>query len=207
MVSGTPGIFRNYFLIAGIAIVLIAAVLAQRVRDEMVSGKADVPPPSSGFAYMQPYPELPPLPPLKIAGPDGKALDLDDFRGSYVLLNLWATWCAPCIEELPSLQNLKDHYKGKGLKVLAVSVDREKTIEDLSNFLKMHDLGRVGPDHVALYHDFQEHIQKAIAFNGLPVTFLIGPDGRILFQAKKPLEWDSAEIIKFLESVQKAKAY
>ncbi len=156
---------------------------------------------------MEPYPELPPLPPLKIAGPEGKELNLDDFRGSYVLLNLWATWCAPCIEELPSLQNLKEHYEGKGLEVLAVSVDREKAVEDLSNFLKMHDLGRVGPDHVALYHDFQDDIQKAIAFNGLPVTFLIGPDGRILYQAKKPQEWDSEEIIKFLESVQKAKAY
>ncbi|HBR68270.1 MAG TPA: hypothetical protein DEA55_02720 [Rhodospirillaceae bacterium] len=198
--------FQNVVIIAGltaVAVAVLAALWFWNDRSRTIPEQS-----ASSFSYvMEPYPELPPLPPLKIAGPEGKELNLDDFRGSYVLLNLWATWCAPCIEELPSLQNLKEHYEGKGLEVLAVSVDREKAVEDLSNFLKMHDLGRVGPDHVALYHDFQDDIQKAIAFNGLPVTFLIGPDGRILYQAKKPQEWDSEEIIKFLESVQKAKAY
>ncbi len=206
MVTVTPGKVQRIVFLLGFVMILVVAMSAQWIRKD-IQLQRTVGEVRGEFASLEPYPEASPLPPLKIMGPEGQPVDLSDYHGRYVLLNLWATWCSPCIAELPALQRLKTHYRGRNLAVLAVSVDSQKDMAGLAAFLKKHDLGAINRHNVALYHDFQGDIQKTIPFNGLPITFLIGPKGRILYQVKGPAHWDNRNIIKFLDSVQKAKGY
>ncbi|GJL84599.1 MAG: hypothetical protein DHS20C02_03740 [Micavibrio sp.] len=206
MVAITPGKFKRILFFLGIVMVLVVAMSVERIRQDIRLSKSTGEA-RSEFASIERYPKAPPLPPLNIMGPEREAFNLSDYGGRYVLLNLWATWCSPCIAELPDLQRLKNRYKDGSLVVLAVSVDNRKDMAGLAAFLKKHDLGPINPNHVALYHDFQGNIQKTIFFNELPMTFLIGPKGRILYQVKGPADWDSRKVIKFLDSVQKTKGY
>lgn len=205
MVTVTPGKFQRILFIIAFLLILVVAMSAQWIRKDLADEGATTGA-KSEFYSLEPYSSSLPLPPMRIKGPKGEAFDLNNYAGQFVLLNLWATWCAPCISELPSLERLKDHYEGKGLTVFAVSVDANKNVEDLADFLKKHGL-YTDRHHVALYHDFQADIQKTIPFNALPVTFLIDPEGRIIYQAKGPARWDSDRVIAFLDSVQKAKGY
>src|SRR5262245_56413593 len=76
---------------------------------------------------------------FRLASPDGKTLALDDQRGKVVVLNFWATWCEPCLEEMPAFERVARTYRERGLVVLAISVDREG-VSVVAPYLKRHGL-------------------------------------------------------------------
>ncbi|MEO6809089.1 MAG: TlpA disulfide reductase family protein [Isosphaeraceae bacterium] len=104
----------------------------------------------------------------------GKVLRLTDLKGKYVLIDFWATWCAPCLAELPSLETAYAKYHSKGLEIVAVSLDEQ--VETLTDFVaqrklpwrQVHNATSTG-DLVALF-----------GVNNIPASFLIGPDGTII---------------------------
>lgn len=149
------------------------------------------------FISFQAYGDSLPLPSLKIRSLAGNDVQLKQYEGSFILLNLWATWCAPCIQELPTLQMLKDHYWGKNFTVLAVSVDEVEHPVDLVAFLKKY-----GIQDVAYYHDFYENLQKALPYRGLPTSFLIDPEGRILYEMGGGTDWYTPDMLKFLDAAR-----
>jgi peroxiredoxin len=105
---------------------------------------------------------------------EGKELSLADFRGKYVLLDFWATWCAPCLEEMPNLQAIQDQYaKGPRLVIIGLSVDDQPASAAYSvKALKLSwRQGFAGPD---------SPVVSAYGAMAIPATFLIGPDGTIL---------------------------
>lgn len=132
------------------------------------------------------------MPEVSFQGPGGKERDFAGYRGTYVLVNLWATWCPPCLEELPSLQDLSDRFRGKGLKVVAISVDAGKTMDDLKVFLDAHDIGPV-----ALYHDNSRQLQRTLMPVSLPVTYLVDRQGNIVFRAEGGIDWMSYDSLKY----------
>ena len=139
--------------------------------------------------------------PLKIkAGEREEIISLGDYAGQIVLLNLWASWCAPCVAELPELQALKEYYgvQGGELAVLAVSVDHRKTMPEIAEFLARHDVS-----DAALYHDFRGDLQLALPFTSLPTSFLIGRDGRVLYKMTGKAHWTDKRMLKFLDVAQK----
>lgn len=118
---------------------------------------------------------------------DGYEATLAGFRGNVVVLNLWATWCAPCVEEMPTLGALQRRYAGQPLKVVAVSVDqpraRQKAVDALA---------RLGGGDLAFYHD----PTAAIAYDsgagaGLPFTVIYAKDGRELARLAGAADWNS----------------
>ena len=117
---------------------------------------------------------------------------LDAFRGRYVLLNLWATWCAPCVAELPSLARLAAH--APGLKVLAINTDHEKV--DAAGFLKSHGAGSL-----PVYLDSERMMLRSFVVPGLPTTVLIGPDGKVVARAEGPAEWGSLEAVSYFKRI------
>jgi thiol-disulfide isomerase/thioredoxin len=117
---------------------------------------------------------------------------LDAFRGRYVLLNLWATWCAPCVAELPSLARLAAH--APGLKVLAINTDHEKV--DAAGFLKSHGAGSL-----PVYLDSERMMLRSFVVPGLPTTVLIGPDGKVVARAEGPAEWASPEAVSYFKRI------
>ena len=130
---------------------------------------------------------------LTFIGAEGKTVALSDYRGKYLLLNLWATWCGYCIMELPSIQRLKDLYASDNFDVVAVSVDTNASIDSLASFLKNRGIG-----DVALHYDDRGDVQFTLPVNVLPVTFLIDPQGRVLYSFGGTADWASLRARSFL---------
>lgn len=117
------------------------------------------------------------------------AYTLADFRGKVVLVNFWATWCAPCVREMPSLKRLHAKLGGDKFEVLAVSEDR-RGWEVIAPFLARLDLRGL-----PAFHDVRSDLMRAFSVNGLPTTILFGRDGREIGRLVGPAEWDSDEAL------------
>jgi thiol-disulfide isomerase/thioredoxin len=128
---------------------------------------------------------------------DGKARRLTEWRGKVVLLNLWATWCAPCKVELPSLDRLQAKLGSEKFTVLAVSTDRTGQKEPAAF------LAKAGITHLPLYNDATAAAIAQLKAEGLPVSVILDKDGREVARLLGPAEWDSpkttAEVQKFIQ--------
>jgi thiol-disulfide isomerase/thioredoxin len=131
-----------------------------------------------------------PAPAAQFADRAGKTVTLDSFRGRPVLVNFWATWCAPCIEEMPSLLRLQE--KLGGLTILAVSEDR-RGAELVDPFIAKH-----GVEKLAIYLDPKNDLGHAFAIEGLPTSVLIDRDGRVRAEVEGAAKWDSADMVRRL---------
>ena len=123
---------------------------------------------------------------------DGAKLTLKDFRGRIVLLNFWATWCGPCVREMPSLERLHKKLGTANFTVIALSEDR-KGWEKITPFRK-----QIGLTTLPLFHDVSSKMMFAARARGLPTTLLIGRDGRELGRLTGPAEWDSDEAVALM---------
>lgn len=133
------------------------------------------------------HPAPKPLPDLQFADAAGKPLTLADWKGRVVLLNLWATWCAPCRKEMPDLSKLEKELGSDQFEVVAISVDR-KGAEASAAFLK-----ETGVDNLKLYVEPSTKIVSDLQSAGLPATLLIDRQGRELGRILGPADWASPE--------------
>ena len=118
---------------------------------------------------------------------DGKTRrTIADYRGSGVVMNFWATWCAPCVREMPSLDRLQ--AKMPGIRVLALSVDRGGT-PVIENFYRKHKIANL--DVLA---DEGAKLMRKLRVRGLPTTLLIDADGNEVGRVVGPVEWDSGPV-------------
>lgn len=126
---------------------------------------------------------------------EGRAVRLGDFAGEVLLVNLWATWCPPCVAELPALDSLQAKLRDKGLHVVAVSLDR-KPLADVAAFLEERRV-----EQMKLYVDTDRQIPLKWQYAGVPASFLIGRDGVVIEQFDGPREWDKGEMLAKIEAV------
>ena len=123
---------------------------------------------------------------------DGDTVSLSSFAGDVVVLNVWATWCRPCVIEMPALERLHQELRDDGLRVVAVSVDAPPGV--LGAFGEAGgDVARFVDDHgltFTVLHDPSGDIQRRYQVNGLPTTFVIDRDGRIRSKVMGAREWD-----------------
>jgi cytochrome c-type biogenesis protein len=112
----------------------------------------------------------------------GDTVSLESLRGSPVLLNLWATWCAPCREETPYLQSLHARLAARGLRVVGVSVDAFGARRDIEEFMSEFGVS------YQILHDPSMRSMDIFAVVGLPATFVIGRDGTLLWKHLGPVE-------------------
>jgi peroxiredoxin len=131
-----------------------------------------------------------------VVTPDGSPLTLGDLRGNIVLLNFWATWCEPCLEEMPALEHLARAYQTRGLVVLALSVDREGA-SVVRPFLKRH--GVTFP--IGL--DAQQTVARLYRIWALPSTLILGRNGVPLFVVHGARDWDSPPAHALFDSLLK----
>lgn len=117
----------------------------------------------------------------------GRETSLGDFRGKLVLLNLWATWCAPCREEMPELDRLQAELGGEAFEVLALSVDSAGP-DAAAAFLE-----QVGAENLTLYHDPSTKANFTLGAFGLPTTILISPEGLEIGRMAGPANWASED--------------
>ena len=147
------------------------------------------PPPLKGVFQYDFTPLDPPVPaPLgTFYDLSGAPVKLSDFKGRLVLLNFWATWCAPCVREMPSLDRLQAAYRHRGLAVLGVSIDRGG-MAAVRPFIQ-----RLSLLHMGLYLDTKSVLARAFGIVGLPTTFVIDPKGLVVAVMNGPAEWDSED--------------
>lgn len=133
-----------------------------------------------------------PLAPFAFVDGQGRKTTIDDFAGRLVLLNLWATWCGPCVKEMPSLDRLQAELGGEQFQVVALSVDRggRETVEPF--------LTRLGIRTLPMYLDPGNASMGALSPRGLPTTLLIDQEGREVARLEGAAEWDSPEMLAFL---------
>ena len=130
-----------------------------------------------------------PAPELRWRGPNGMETSLADHHGKVVLLNLWATWCAPCIKELPSLQRLQAKLQGEPFALVALSIDRNEPGAEKAREM----LRRLRLDALAFHHDGEGRVFRALWVDVMPTTVIFDASGREVGRLKGPAEWDAPE--------------
>jgi thiol-disulfide isomerase/thioredoxin len=135
-----------------------------------------------------------PVPDISFQDGNGQPRTLAAFSGKVVLLNIWATWCAPCRQEMPTLDRLQAELGGPEFEVVALSMDR-KGPKVVTKFF-----GEVGVKHLALNIDTSSKAMFTLGAFGLPLTLLIDRQGREVGRVVGPAEWDSPEMVAFIRN-------
>ena len=128
--------------------------------------------------------------PLTLAG---KSQRLSDLKGKVVVLNFWATWCPPCVEETPSLNRLEKYIDSRGGMVLGVSIDEDGAAYE--QFLR---------DHAVVFHTYRDATKKTASDYGtsiFPETYIIDRHGKIARKFVGEQQWDSAEMLAYFDAV------
>ncbi|MEQ8396163.1 MAG: TlpA disulfide reductase family protein [Thalassobaculum sp.] len=143
----------------------------------------------AGFAV---YDTPKPLPEIRFVDGGGQQRTLGGFRGRTLLVNIWATWCVPCREEMPTLDRLQGELGGSGFEVVALSIDRAG-IAVVDRFYN-----DIGVRHLARYIDSSGKAARTLGTYGLPTTLLIDSSGREIGRLVGAAEWDAAEMVAFI---------
>ena len=125
---------------------------------------------------------------------NGKQISLSDHRGKVVLVNVWATWCPPCRQEMPSMQRLYEKFKGENLEILAVSIDSEGG-EAVAPFMRKMHL-----TFPALL-DPEETIIPLYGITGVPESFIIDKDGILVEKIVGPMNWATPEVFSLFKGL------
>jgi thiol-disulfide isomerase/thioredoxin len=140
------------------------------------------------------HPERKRGPEVSFQDAEGNTHTLADWRGRVVLVNLWATWCAPCRKEMPELAKLQERLGSDDFEVVAVSLDR-KGAEVAAPFM-----AEIGADALKLYLDQSGQLLHSLRAVGLPATLLIDRDGKEIGRLVGPAEWASPEAVRLIEA-------
>lgn len=137
--------------------------------------------------------EAPPLPPRTVfTSADGRELELESLRGKTVVLNVWATWCPPCVKEMPSLDRLQALRGNNDFEVVTISIDRTKF--EPAKFFADNNIENLAP-----WHDGSYGIPGNLRLMGYPTTLIYGPAGNEIAYLEGEAEWDSEEALALVD--------
>ena len=125
----------------------------------------------------------------------GAARHLDDFRGKVVLLSLWASWCRPCLRELPSLDEMQRIFGSRGLDVVAVDAENRSAGEIARLYAEL------GVIHLPIYIDSSEGLLKSLDVKALPVTLLIDPSGAEISRVSGAIDWTRPDMLAMIDGI------
>ena len=134
-----------------------------------------------------------PAPELKARDMNGAPKTLADYRGKVVLLNFWASWCPPCLREMPSMERLRLKMEGRPLEIVALA--SAESSDDAKIFLSKMKLG------FPILLDPDGSNTKRWKVFALPTSFLLDAKGRVRYVLTGPTEWDEGEALKVIESM------
>ena len=176
----------------GVAIVGVAGVLyiiaqsSTKTAPRGTPGAAATAVQKSFVAKVQIPAEPRPAPDYTFYDSAGKAVRIADFKGKVVVMNIWATWCAPCVAEMPTLAKLKAVYAGKDVEVVAVSIDSETSAAKARLFIARHE-------PLAFFHDREMKLPFKINAAGAPTTVIYGRDGMEKARVAGEADWSGTD--------------
>lgn len=134
----------------------------------------------------------PPQPDILFSSTTDEVMHLSDYRGKVILVNAWATWCPPCVAEMPSLNSLQHKKGGEGFEVITISLDNKK--EEITDFFDKN-----GIDALPSWHDDTYQINGLLQLPGLPTTVIYDRSGREIARLLGEAEWDSPEALALVD--------
>ena len=146
------------------------------------------------LAKFQPADAPPPEALVSFLEDNQREVTLADWHGKGIVVNFWATWCAPCVEEMPALDELHADLAGDGIAVLAVSSDTGGADVVRAFYQKM------GIKHLAVLTDTRSRMAQSLGVFGLPTTILFNAEGKDVGRVVGPAEWNAPEIVAFLRA-------
>jgi thiol-disulfide isomerase/thioredoxin len=208
--QGKRGGRTALLLVAGVVLLGAGAGVLYATRGDQFKGEAGPPPEKSAAAASQAKSELArfatgplakmetpatlnPVPATAFTDAAGQGTSLQAFKGQVAVVNVWATWCAPCVVEMPTLAALQGRYSGRDLKVVAISVDRDRAKADA--FLQKHQ-------PLELFHDPKMSIPFALTKRGeLPQTVIVDRQGRIRATYHGDTNWNDPQVHRLLDAL------
>ena len=166
--------------------VIVSVILILVLRQERDSTLTTVGPIQVGL----------PAPNFTFPDLNGQQVSLSDHRGRVVLVNIWATWCPPCRQEMPSMQKLYERFKGENFEILAVSLDSTGR-EAVGPFMRKMNL-----TFPALL-DPKENIRPLYGITGVPESFIIDKEGILVEKIIGPMDWATSEVFRFFQDLIK----
>jgi peroxiredoxin len=135
-----------------------------------------------------------PAPNFMFPGLDGKMVSLSDYRGHVVLVNVWATWCPPCVDEMPSMERLYKELKGENFEILAVSIDALGT-KAVAPFMKKYNLS------FPALMDSDATIKTLYQTSGVPESFIVNQEGFLVQKIIGPRDWATPAVVGFFRNL------
>ena len=170
-----------------VALFAISVVLAAILERSLLA-------PPSALSHLMPQ-DPRPAPDVAFDDFAGRAHRLSNFRGRFILFNLWATWCAPCVREVPALARLSMEMPHDRFLVVAVALP-PGSARETHDFLVAHEASAL-----PTYFDSQTSSRPILRGRGLPLTILVDPRGREVARAWGPVEWDSPETVASIRTL------
>jgi len=128
-------------------------------------------------------------------GEDGQPMNFEAFKGQYTVVNFWATWCAPCRAEMPTLEALYKAFEGKGLDVITIATGRNPQ-PAIDKFF-----AEIGVENLPKHLDPKQALARDMAVLGLPVTVVLNQDAREIARLTGDAHWDSPEAVAILTAL------
>ena len=196
-VKPKKGNLKRLFLFNGLLFVVALCLIQYSVVINDVPSKESPVIPDGLFSQkLNVFDEPRPFPDLAFKTAFDKDIMLDDVKGEWIVLNFWATWCPPCLVEMPSLQKLQDSMGNLGIKVVAVSLDRNMDGKRLRDFMAKHQFGPIA----AYYGDYPS-ISRQVQIRGLPTTYILAPNGQAVASYEGDADWSGEEAKAFIASL------
>ncbi|MEC4728004.1 TlpA family protein disulfide reductase [Shewanella sp. D64] len=134
------------------------------------------------------------VPDVNFKDTKGGSIQLKEFKGKLVMVNLWATWCAPCIKEIPQMENIRQVNKNNNLVVIPISIDEES--DKVQAFLERHKFG-----HYQTWLDPKKNIDQVMPADVVPATYFFDGSGNLVGFLRGYLDWGDKEVQPYLEKL------
>ncbi|MCH1931996.1 TlpA family protein disulfide reductase [Shewanella sp. A25] len=124
---------------------------------------------------------------------DGKAIDFSHYKGKVVMVNMWATWCPPCVRELPAIERLSTKFKADDFVLLPISIDVDGK-QQVQPFLTS-----LGMPNFNSYYDPEQNLGQVFPLDTIPATFILDQNGQLIAFVRSFVDWDDAKAQKLIQ--------
>lgn len=134
-----------------------------------------------------------PIEPVTFNDVDGKTIDFSQFKGKIIMVNMWATWCPPCVRELPAIERLATKFKAEDFVLLPISIDAEGK-QQVQPFLSS-----LGMPNFNSYYDQPQSLGDVFPLDTIPATFILDQQGQLIAFVRSYVDWDDAKAISLIQ--------